>query len=236
MAQKLEDRVASLLGRAAHPVVIECTHVQVVRHGAGWPYWIDLRVSENTQVEWRRDRDLPFAEEHDFELAYGDFWPTYGHLSRLGGFNPAISWDTQPELIQQFAFQRGKLWDRSCKYPLPNGMREWQDYEYLIPMGATAEQFVGMMSNELSPSVFMPLCLATKIAETVHHSRGNMDRAVWYAIGKTVSDAATRSSDPEEFWKQFSLYSREMAKMMRCETWPIFETPAGNLPEMTGES
>ncbi|WP_120297754.1 hypothetical protein [Paraburkholderia sp. BL23I1N1] len=63
-----------------------------------------------------------------------------------------------------------------------------------------------------------------------------LHRAVWYAIGKTVSDAATRSSDPEEFWKQFSLYSREMAKMMRCETWPIFETPAGNLPEMTGES
>jgi hypothetical protein len=218
MAQRLENRVANLLGRPAHPVVIECTH-HAVLNGPGWPYWVDPRVSDSTEVTWRRDRDFPGAEQEDFKLAYGDSWPDYGQLSSAGGFNPSMPWSDQPELIQQFSFQWGALWNRPGKYPFPHGMHEWQDREYLIPMGVTTEQFVKTMLSEISSSMSEPLSLAVKVAEAVHHGRGNMDRAVLYGMSKTVSQAATRSSDPL-FLERFALFSRESAAMMKNGTWP----------------
>jgi hypothetical protein len=226
MAQRLENRVASFLERPAHPVVIECTHNRIL-YGPGWPYWVDLRVSDNTEIKWRRDRDLPFAEEHDFELVYGDSWPHYGKLSSSGGFNASAPWCDQPASIQEFAVQWGVLWRRPGKCPLPNGMREWQDREFLIPMGVTAELFVEIMLGDLSSAVSESLCLAAKVASAVDHSQRRMSRATLYAMGKTVSRAAVRSIDPV-FLDRFAQFSREAAEMMNRGTWSAGDMPTGN--------
>lgn len=226
MAQRLENRVASFLERPAHPVVIECTHNRVL-YGPGWPYWVDLRVSDTTEIKWRRDRDLPFAEEHDFELVYGDSWPHYGRLSSSGGFNASAPWCDQPEPIQEFAHQWGVLWRRPGKYPLPDGMREWQDRDFLVPMGVTAEQFVEIMLDDLSSTISESLCLAAKVASAVDHSQGRINRPTLYAIGKTVSRAATRSIDPL-FLERFTQFSREAAGMINRGTWPPGDIPTGN--------
>jgi hypothetical protein len=231
MAQVLENRVANLLGRPAHPVIIECTH-NTVLNGPGWPYWVDPRVSDSVKIKWRRDRDLPGAEENDFKLAYGDSWPDYGQLGSSGGFDASMSWCDQPALIQQFAFHWGVLWMRPGKYPFPNGMHEWQEREYLVPMGITAEQFVETMLSEISSSMSEPLSLAAKVAEAVHHGQSHIDGVVLYGMGKTVSQAATRSHDPL-FLERFAQYSREAAQMMRNGRWPppTVHVAAGNLPE-----
>ena len=206
MAQKLENRVATLLGRPSHPVVIECTHSEVV-HGPGWPYWIDPRVSESLEINWRRDRDLPEAEGLDFRLGYGDLWPHYGQLSSSGGFKPSAPWSDQPELIRQFSFQWGVLWRRPSEYPIPDGMQQWQNREYLVPMGVTAEQFVEAVRKEVF-SMSESLGLAAKVSETAHYGQGRMDRTVLYAMEKTISQAAMRSSDPL-FLERFDLFFRE---------------------------
>lgn len=94
--QELENRVAKLLKRTPHTVVV----YNLARIGAG-------EVSSRKYIEGRpiAGSDLRDYSADDFRLGYEGDWPTYRNLK------------SRPETLQLYAWQWGIMWERGLKWP-----------------------------------------------------------------------------------------------------------------------
>lgn len=227
IAQRFENKVAGLLRRASHPVVIECTHESVLQ-SQSVRHWYDLRVSNDARIQlWRRP-SLQNATAIDFELTYGDSWPTY---DRVGRFDICKPWSEQPELVKRLSFQWGWLWDESLPYPPPEGMRAWQD-EHLRTLNLTRHDLLELLSTRRYSPCMEALTLAAK---TVHAFTKCDDpiegQTLQDAVVRTVAKAACRMENPAEFLELFASFSTDILSNVHGRTALTCAPAAGNLPE-----
>jgi hypothetical protein len=123
--QSLENRVARLLRRPAHKVVIENT---APLHGIGNLH----RALDLIAGEPRADANFRAIDPTHLELAYEYDWPTYG---RLGKIDLSRIRD-QDTLVSRYAWQWGILWDRDI---LP---AQWSREALGIPASMKVEEFL----------------------------------------------------------------------------------------------
>ncbi|WP_155623532.1 hypothetical protein [Burkholderia vietnamiensis] len=97
--QSLENRVAKLLGRPAHLIVIK----DATQRGRADPL-IYLAPASGLKRH---------AEAEEIDLGYDNDWPTYSDFLQYGKFDIDHPWHDQPALIKAFGWQWGCLWDRA---------------------------------------------------------------------------------------------------------------------------
>lgn len=131
--QSLENRVAKLLRRPAHKIVIERT--SPLLDGCGLHNAIDLFTGEPAA-----DIDLRDSPATELELAYEYDWPTY---SRLGKFNLARVRE-QNRLVNLYAWQWGILWDRDVL------AEQWSREALGIPANVPVEAFLPDVVEQLA--------------------------------------------------------------------------------------
>lgn len=116
--QELENRVAKLLGRMAHTLVVE-NNAEIGPGGFHQPGFVAGHPEENLNLrEYKVD---------DFQIGYAGDWPTYRRLKNEPGtlfreFLPIhnlvdrAAHDAWPEMLKLYAWQWGVLWDRGLPW------------------------------------------------------------------------------------------------------------------------
>lgn len=140
--QELENRVAKLLGRLAHTVVVE-NNSKITEGGFHQAGFFAGHPEENL--------NLREYKANDFQLGYEVDWPTYRRLkydpSTLFCAFPPIhelvdkgTHDAWPEMLKLYAWQWGALWDRG----LP-----WLDRESIgVPGGTPVGAFLHLYAEK----------------------------------------------------------------------------------------
>jgi hypothetical protein len=116
--QELENRVAKLLGRLAHTVVVE-NNAKIADGGFNQEGFVAGCPKENL--------DLREYKADDFQLGYEGDWPTYRRLK----YDPSMLFceqflihklvdlgmhDAWPEMLKLYSWQWGVLWDRGLPW------------------------------------------------------------------------------------------------------------------------
>ncbi|MDY7544627.1 hypothetical protein RGU75_00035 [Glaciimonas sp. CA11.2] len=114
--QELENRVAKLVKRTAHTIVVENTY-KVIFENYRFPDSIEGKPADNLNLR----KYAPFC----YELRYEDNWPTFNDLKHKNGNFPIFitpdrsirsilkygAYDELPIDFCHFSFQWGVLWD-----------------------------------------------------------------------------------------------------------------------------
>jgi hypothetical protein len=128
--QDLENRVARLLKRPAHVVVVEDNSRLEVDHAFSNPELINLVVGRPTA-----GMNLRASNDTDLQLEYEDNWPTYHQL---------LDWSAPrggTTLFELYRWQYGVFWDRGI---LP---KAWTREALGIDANAEVESFLPGMVN-----------------------------------------------------------------------------------------
>ena len=144
--QELENRVARLLGRTAHVIVVE-NNSKIGPGGFEKPGFIEGAPGDGL--------NLRAYDAVDFQLGYDGGWPTYWSLkadpSTIFCYFPKIHelvaqglHDDWPEMLQIYSWQWGVLWERG----LPWLSRETMEVEPETPIDEAVKKITAQAMQD----------------------------------------------------------------------------------------